>query len=62
VLEAGDIRNDLKWSAFGRWRRTAEHFLLYLGRTDAALHVPLRAFSAEQLAEFTRYLPRIGPS
>jgi len=60
AIEAGDIRQEYGWSAFGRWERTREHFLLFPGRLEAAIHVPMRAFTPAQLDEFTTLLRKIG--
>jgi hypothetical protein len=59
-IAAGDVRTELPWYAFRAWSRGREHNIQLFGRTGAPLTVPLRAFDAATLADFTRHLERIG--
>lgn len=61
-MSMGDVRQEVGWTVFQRWTRTPEHFFLYPGSGPNALTIPVRAFDAATLEDFTRRLESLGPA
>lgn len=57
---AGDFGTEVAWSGFGSWLETRDHFVLYLGRGQAAMTLPKRAFDTAQAQRFLRHAEAIG--
>ncbi len=59
-MSAGDYGNEVAWSGFGAWRESPEHYVLYLGRSQAAITLPKRAFDTAQAQRLRRHVETIA--
>jgi hypothetical protein len=60
TITAPDRRFEVAWSGFRSWSQTRDHMFLYIDAGNAAVTIPRRAFSTEQLQRFMGYVTRIA--
>jgi len=60
AVAAPDFRSELGWSHFRSWAQSDAYVFLFIDAGNAAITIPKRAFSPDQLKTLLGYAARIG--